>query len=339
LRALDAQYAEAHRAQVTLEDVLPDGESLEAVLNEWRELCKEVFTTRTRADTFLKEKDESKEPMATPALTEKSGSKSQLGKLKPVPLPKFDGNILEFKSFWDQFEVNIDRREDIGAITKFLHLRSCLSGAALKAIEGITVCAENYPEVVQTLHNRFHRVPEVVESHVLKVVSLKECSDDGAADLTRLHDDLNRHFLELRALGKDVDANLSGFHALLPIIKKKLPPDTLEAWRAFGPARKMTAQKPERRSEQGELFMTATISVDPSMPERWQCVRKHGLCFRCLRKGHRRGSCQQNPDRQGQHPLLGSGNPHRRQNRRRTRRSAAHTCLYTLKSPLPTNVM
>ncbi|KRX63852.1 hypothetical protein T09_5502 [Trichinella sp. T9] len=62
LRALDAQYAEAHRAQVTLEDVLPDGESLEAVLNEWRELCKEVFTTRTRADTFLKGKDESKEP-------------------------------------------------------------------------------------------------------------------------------------------------------------------------------------------------------------------------------------------------------------------------------------
>ncbi|KRZ81345.1 hypothetical protein T08_14837, partial [Trichinella sp. T8] len=30
LRALDAQYAEAHRAQVGLEDVLPDGESLEA---------------------------------------------------------------------------------------------------------------------------------------------------------------------------------------------------------------------------------------------------------------------------------------------------------------------
>ncbi|KRX43387.1 hypothetical protein T09_15707 [Trichinella sp. T9] len=154
----------------------------------------------------------------------------------------------------------------------------------MKAIEGITVCAENYPKVVQTLRNRFHGVPEVVESHVLKVVSLKECSDDGAADLTRLHDDLNRHFLELRALGKDVDANLSGFHALLPIIKKKLPPDTLEAWRAFvqgmtnekitssvflsflwnqsrikGPARKMPAQKPERRSEQGELFMTATI--------------------------------------------------------------------------------
>ncbi|KRY06208.1 hypothetical protein T12_5264, partial [Trichinella patagoniensis] len=154
------------------------------------------------------------------------------------------------------------------------------------------------------------------------------------------------------------------------MIKKKLPPDTLEAWRAFvqeltneqitsavflsfllnqsrikGSARKMTAQKPERRSEQGERFMTATIQVDPvgncvvccgiypvescprfvelSGPERWQCVRKHGLCFGCLRKGHRQGSCQQNPDRPGQHPLLASENPHRRQNRRRTRRPAA----------------
>ncbi|XP_003367748.1 hypothetical protein Tsp_14770, partial [Trichinella spiralis] len=226
----------------------------------------------------------------------------------------------------------------LGAITKLLHLRSCLFGAALKAIEGITVCAENYSEVVRTLHNRFHRVPEVVESHMLKVVGLKECSEDGAAELTMLHDDLNCHFLELRALVKDVDANLSGFYALLPMIKKKLPPDTLEAWRAFvqeltneqitsavflsfllsqsqikSSARKMTAQKPERRFEQGERFMTATIQVDPvgncvvccgihpvescprfvelSGPERWQCVRKHGLCFGCLPNRHRRGSC------------------------------------------------
>ncbi|KRY62894.1 hypothetical protein T4D_13224, partial [Trichinella pseudospiralis] len=79
---------------------------------------------------------------------------SSLGKLQPVPLPK----------------------EDLGAITKFLHLRSCLTGAALKAVEGITVCAENYPEVVRTLHDRFHRVPEVVESHVSSVLGLRECS-------------------------------------------------------------------------------------------------------------------------------------------------------------------
>ncbi|KRX72209.1 hypothetical protein T06_12726 [Trichinella sp. T6] len=63
--------------------------------------------------------------------------------------------------------------------------------------------------------------------------------------------------------------------------------------------------------------------VELSGPERWQCVRKHGLCFGCLRKGHRRGSFQQNSDRPGQHTLLGCENPHRRQNRRQTRRSVA----------------
>ncbi|KRY14762.1 hypothetical protein T12_5773 [Trichinella patagoniensis] len=60
-----------------------------------------------------------------------------------------------------------------------------------------------------------------------------DLTEDGAAELTRLHDDLSRHFLELRALGKDVGANLSGFHALLPMIKRKLSPDTLEVRRSF----------------------------------------------------------------------------------------------------------
>ncbi|KRY79194.1 hypothetical protein T4A_4881 [Trichinella pseudospiralis] len=281
---MDAQYAEAHRAQVALEDALPDGESLEAALDEWSELCKEVLTTRTKADTFLKEKDTGEAADVKPAPTEKLSPQSSLGKLQPVPLPKFDGDILQFKAFWDHFEVSVDRREDLGAITKLLHLRSCLTGAALKAVEGITVCAENYPEVVRTLHDRFHRVPEVVESHVSSVVGLRGCSEDGTAELTRLHDELNCHFLELRALGKDVDTKLSGFHALLPMIKRKLPPDTLEAWRAFvqdmtdeqitsvaflsfllkqtrikGSARRRSPRKLEQKSTKGERFTTATF--------------------------------------------------------------------------------
>ncbi|KRX25617.1 hypothetical protein T07_6903 [Trichinella nelsoni] len=141
-------------------------------------------------------------PAVKPALTEKLVPQSQLRKLQHVPLPKFDGDILQFKLFWDQFELSVDRREDLVAITKLLHLWSCLSGA-------------------------------VSGKPRLKVVSLKECSKNGAVELTRLHDDLNRHLLELSALGNEVDANFSGYHALLLIIKRKRPLDTLEAWRSF----------------------------------------------------------------------------------------------------------
>ncbi|KRY80454.1 hypothetical protein T4D_4865, partial [Trichinella pseudospiralis] len=141
------------------------------------------------------------------------------------------------------------------------------------------------------------------------------------------------------------------------MIKRKLPPDTLEAWRAFvqdmtdeqitsvaflsfllkqtrikGSARRRSPRKLEQKSTKGERFTTATVQVEPvgkclmcsgihpvekcprfvnlSVPERWQCVRKRGLCFGCLQKGHRKGNCQQNPVGTGQHPLLALENFH-----------------------------
>ncbi|XP_003369350.1 conserved hypothetical protein [Trichinella spiralis] len=148
------QQSEQQRLRETILQVLDQLETDSS--EEWRKLTR---TTRISVDTFLKE------PSVKPALTEELVPQSQLGKLQHVQLLKFDGDILQFKLFWDQFEVSVDRQEDLVAITKILHLWSCLSGAVLKAIEGITVCAENYPEVVRTFHNRFHRVPEVVESH------------------------------------------------------------------------------------------------------------------------------------------------------------------------------
>ncbi|KRY25402.1 hypothetical protein T03_14465, partial [Trichinella britovi] len=115
------------------------------------------------------------EEMDGPAVNPKQSSSLTFAaeQVKPprAPLPKFDGDILQFKSFWDQFESSIHQQEGLNDITKLLHLRSCLSGSALKAIEGVTICAENYPEVVQTLKTRFYRIPDVVESHVLSVMN------------------------------------------------------------------------------------------------------------------------------------------------------------------------
>ncbi|KRZ96469.1 hypothetical protein T08_15187 [Trichinella sp. T8] len=63
-------------------------------------------------------------------------------------LPTFDGDILQFKAFWDQFNAIVHRREDFEDVTKFVHLRSCLAGAALNAINGVETAAENYLAVV-----------------------------------------------------------------------------------------------------------------------------------------------------------------------------------------------
>ncbi|KRZ88521.1 hypothetical protein T08_14646 [Trichinella sp. T8] len=102
----------------------------------------------------------------------------------------------------------VHRREEVSSITQLLYLRSCLSSPALKAIEGVT---------------------DVVES----LVVLNSCADDGAAELTRLHDELNGHILELKALGKNANSGLSVFHPLLLIIKKKLRSGTVTDCKGF----------------------------------------------------------------------------------------------------------
>ncbi|KRY11363.1 hypothetical protein T12_14397 [Trichinella patagoniensis] len=316
----NAQYAEARRAQLALEDALPDGEALEATLREWHELSNEVFETRNQAGIFLKEKGNG--PAVNPKQTASLTSAAEQVKPPRVPLPKFDGDILQFKSFWDQFESSIHQQE------------------ALKAIEGVTICAENYPEVVQTLKTRFYRIPDVVESHVLSVMNVKACSNEGAGKLTRLHDDLNRHFLELKALGKDVNCGLSGFHVILPALKRKLPSGTVTEWKTFVKDKKddeirsdnegPNDKEPHHNARNPDLrFTTAAVQMEPgggcpvckgdhladccprfrsySVEQRRHWAMRLKLCFVCLAQGHRRERCQKRQSNQFWNPLLAGG--------------------------------
>ncbi|KRZ48179.1 hypothetical protein T02_15347 [Trichinella nativa] len=308
LSALDAQYAEARRAQ--------------------------VFETRNQAGIFLKEKGNG------PAVNPKQSSS------------------LTFAA--EQFESSIHQQEGLNDITKLLHLRSCLSGSALKAIEGVTICAENYPEVVQTLKTRFYRIPDVVESHVLSVMNVKACSNEGAGELTRLHDDLNRHFLELKALGKDVNCGLSGFHVILPTLTRKLPSGTVTEWKTFVKNKKDDKihsdvflaflleharikdtdigsrtktptkghqQEPYHNARKPDLrFTTAAVQMEPgggcpvckgdhladccprfrsySVQQRRHWAMQLKLCFVCLAQGHRRERCEKRKSNQFWNPLL-----------------------------------
>ncbi|KRZ07153.1 hypothetical protein T11_7790 [Trichinella zimbabwensis] len=152
-----------------------------------KELSCMVRTARVTAQSFSKKK----EVVKTKDVNE-ARYLSNPGKLQPLSTPQFDGDILQFKSFWGQFEASVNSRKELNDFTKFGHLRWCLSDAVLKAIKGVAVNTENYAGIIQTLKDKFHCVEDVVENHLLE-----ECSDRGAAELTRLHDELNRHFLAL----------------------------------------------------------------------------------------------------------------------------------------------
>ena len=46
-------------------------------------------------------------------------------KVRPLPPPKFDGNPLNWRPFWDQFCAAVDN-QPVDNITKFMHLKSAL---------------------------------------------------------------------------------------------------------------------------------------------------------------------------------------------------------------------
>ena len=67
-------------------------------------------------------------------------------RLPKLVLPKFSGDILEFETFWDQLQANIDD-SDLPDISKFSYLRNLLEGDAAQTIQGLTLNAQNYKAV------------------------------------------------------------------------------------------------------------------------------------------------------------------------------------------------
>ena len=71
-------------------------------------------------------------------------------KLPKLELPKFDGSVLQWQSFWECFEASVDN-SDLPSVTKFTYLRSLLSKKAKDCVAGLALTAANYPSAVELL--------------------------------------------------------------------------------------------------------------------------------------------------------------------------------------------
>ncbi len=76
-------------------------------------------------------------------------------KLLKLTLPKFKGQVTKWGSFWDSYSSSIHDNSEISKINKFNYLNSLLEGAALRAIQGLTLTGANYDSAIQILKDRF----------------------------------------------------------------------------------------------------------------------------------------------------------------------------------------
>ena len=67
-------------------------------------------------------------------------------KLPKLEIPKFNGNIINWRGFWDQYKSAMHDNENISEVEKFTYLKSFLTDSALATISRLN--AENYKEAV-----------------------------------------------------------------------------------------------------------------------------------------------------------------------------------------------
>ena len=76
-------------------------------------------------------------------------------KLPKLEISKFDGDIINFRGFWNQFNSAINSNDSINDIDKFCYLKSFLCDSAKSCISGLSLSSANYFEAIELLKQRY----------------------------------------------------------------------------------------------------------------------------------------------------------------------------------------
>ena len=76
-------------------------------------------------------------------------------KLPKLELRKFDGYILQWQGFRDQFNSAVHQNDHLSDIQKFSYLKSFLTSSASSVLSGLTLIENNYKEAVILLKQRY----------------------------------------------------------------------------------------------------------------------------------------------------------------------------------------
>ena len=79
-------------------------------------------------------------------------------KLPKLEVPTFDGNILNWCIFWEQFDVSVHRRTALSDAEKLVYLRSSLKSISAKGvIEDLSHSGDFCTEAVKSMKDHYDR--------------------------------------------------------------------------------------------------------------------------------------------------------------------------------------
>lgn len=154
--------------------LIPDDEVAEEA-QKWIDYQRVFDTALDIAQEYISRQAISKaDEQTTSSSAEHKQSHLKLPKLE---LSKFDGDVLKFQNFWDQFEVAIHDNDNVPSVKKFTYLHSVLEGIAYHTIGGFEVTSADYQHAVDALKHRFGRKRIIISSLVKSIIQLPRSNE------------------------------------------------------------------------------------------------------------------------------------------------------------------
>ena len=156
--------------------------------------------------------------------------------LPKIDIPTFDGNILNWRLFWEQFQAAVYDKAHLGEIDKLTYLRDALKdGPARNVIHGLTQTVESYHDAIACLKDRYDRPRITHREHVRTILQAPVMKSNTGRELRKLYDLCKQH---IRAIKASDHYDLDTF--LTIVMELKLDEVTRLKWMEFSDDRQTT---------------------------------------------------------------------------------------------------
>ena len=195
-------------------DILTLDGDVSQLMEDCSQLDKALFDSRVKIRRLLQN------------LVKPTSSMEEGVKLPKIEVPTFDGNLVNWISFWEQFSISIHEKCKLTNAEKLTYLRHALKdGSAKQLVEGLSASGDQYEEAIDCLRKRFDRPRLLHQTHVRAILEAPSLREGKGKELRRLHDTVNQHLRALKAMNYDPPE-----HFITSMLELKLDQDTMFEW-------------------------------------------------------------------------------------------------------------
>ncbi|XP_068240115.1 uncharacterized protein [Palaemon carinicauda] len=251
-----------------------------------------------------------------------------LPKLKPLPLPTFEGEVQEYASYRELFTIHVDRRADLDDVSKFTYLLGTLGRDPLRIVKSLSVTPANYKIALDLLDKLYGNVHQSLVILHRKLANIFVFSLDPVElkrfrfELTIIIEEIKRlssndigHGMVMSLINQKLsegklyrkvvehlrkcDYTLDEFFDAIDFIIRMLEDDALQRGDKLEPDKRVDVSvraklKPVQNNscpfcnERHPLHGCRRVT---DVAARRRILLKRGLCFNCTNSGHRSDKC------------------------------------------------